>query len=85
MALWPEFIDSSLTLRPVLHIEVLAADEANLSYELRTVGVARQIVDGNIFWNEELPPEFERRGSVAPKATIWFSGMDEVKSTTCTV
>jgi len=64
VALWPEFVDSSLRLRRVLYVRVEAADPASSSYSLLTVGISREFPDGHLVWQERLPPEGERRSHI---------------------
>lgn len=60
-AIWPEFVDSSLTIRSVGYALVEADDNAALSYTILTLAMAHKFDGQEIIWERTVAPEKERR------------------------
>ena len=71
VVIFPDFVDSSLRIRAVYHVLVEAADEEGSSFTLLVVGIARAFLGPNIIWQENLPPEMQRRSRIALENGDW--------------
>jgi len=72
VAMWPEFVDTSLKIRSVRYILIESVQEAPLSYTFITIAHAKEFGGKAILWNETLPPEGERRSHVAFENGQWI-------------
>jgi hypothetical protein len=73
MAIWPEFVDSSLRIKSVRHVLVEAADEAKLSYTFLTLATSHTFSGRDIVWQDSLLPEKQRRSHIALENGHWVS------------
>jgi hypothetical protein len=71
VAIWPEFVDSSLRIKSVRYVLVEAADEATLSYTFLTLAISTAFCGKDIVWQDTLLPENERRSHVALEGDNW--------------
>jgi hypothetical protein len=71
VAIWPEFVDSSLRIRSVRYVLVEAADEATSSYTLLTRAISTTFHGSDIVWQEALLPENRRRSHIALEGDNW--------------
>jgi hypothetical protein len=71
LAVWPEFVDSSLRIKTVRHVLVEAADEARASYTFLNIGMADIFSDREIVWQEGHVPEVQRRSYIAYEDGAW--------------
>jgi hypothetical protein len=71
LAIWPEFVDSSLRIKTVRHVLVEAADEASASYTFLNVGMSDAFSGREIVWQEAHLTEVQRRSHVAYEDGVW--------------
>jgi hypothetical protein len=71
VAIFPEFVDSSLQIRSVRYVLVEAADEARSSYSLRTLAISRRFSGRDIIWQDNLLSDDMCRSSIALEGTNW--------------
>jgi hypothetical protein len=72
VAIWPEFVDSSLAIRSVRYIEVERA-EHGVSYTVLNLAIARSFADGVIAWQDTDGPEENRRSHITYENGRWVS------------
>jgi hypothetical protein len=71
VAMFPDFVDTSLRIRSVRYVLVEAADEARSSYSFLTVAISRTFSAADIVWQDTLPPERHRRSHIALEGRHW--------------
>jgi len=72
IAIWPEFVDTSLRIKSVRYVLVEAADEATSSYSFLTVAISHTFSDRAVVWQEDLPSEIHRRSNIALEGGVWL-------------
>jgi hypothetical protein len=72
VAIWPEFVDSSLRIRSIRYVLVEAADETTLSYTFLTLAISTTFDGNNILWDDVLPPENRRRSHITQEGNKWI-------------
>jgi hypothetical protein len=70
VAIWPDFVDSSLRIKSVRYVMVEAVDEATSLYTFLTA-ISHTFSDRDIIWQEDLPSEVQRRSYIALEGGIW--------------
>jgi hypothetical protein len=80
VAIWPEFVESSLRIKSVRYVLVEEADEAKFSYTFLTIAYASAFSGRDILWQNSLAPEHERRSRIALEDNVWVlrDGSDNV-------
>ncbi len=80
MAIWPEFVKSSLRIKGVRHGLVEEANEAKSSYTFLTIAYASTFSGRDILWQDTLAPEHKRRSRIALEDNVWVlrDGLDNV-------
>ncbi len=80
MAIWPEFVDSSLRIKSVRYVLVEAADAAGSAYTVLTVAYSNTFAGRDIVWQDNLPPENQRRSRISLENGDWVlrDGYDRV-------
>jgi hypothetical protein len=71
VAMFPDFVDTSLRIRSVRYVLVEAADEARSSYSFLTVAISCTFSAADIVWQDNLPPERQRRSHIALEGRDW--------------
>lgn len=71
LAVWPEFVESSMRIKSVRYVLVEHADEANCSYTFLAMALATAFSGRAILWQETSPPEHERRCQIALERDEW--------------
>jgi len=71
VAIWPEFVDSSLRIKSVRYVLVEAADEATSSYTFLTLALSHTFSGRDIVWQELHLPEIQRRSHIALEGGNW--------------
>lgn len=71
VAIWPEFVDSSLRIKSLRFVLVEAADESKSSYTIVTIANSYAHADRKILWKEPVLPKQERRSYVALEGSDW--------------
>ena len=72
LALWPEFVDTSLKIQSVRYVLVEAADQSRSSYTFLTLAISREFVDGRIIWQENIGAERDRRSHITFENDEWI-------------
>jgi hypothetical protein len=80
LAIWPEFVDSSLRIKSVHYVLVEAADEASSSYTFLTLAISHRFSGMDIVWEDNLVPENQRRSRIALENGNWISrdGLNQI-------
>lgn len=80
VAIWPEFVDSSLRIKSVRYVLVESAEEAKSSYSFRTVAISHSFSGDDIVWQESLPPEKDCRSRISFENGNWVlrDGYDQI-------
>jgi hypothetical protein len=71
VAIWPEFVESSLRIKSVRYVLVERADETNPSYTILTLAFANVFSGRDILWQNTLAPEHERRSQITLEDNEW--------------
>jgi hypothetical protein len=74
VAIWPEFVDSSLRLKSVRYVLVEAADEAMSSYTFLTISMSTEFSEKNIVWCDVKLSEDRRRSHISLETGSWILG-----------
>lgn len=72
VAIWPEFVDSSLTIKTARYVLVENA-QADLSYTILNLSFADTFQNGQIEWRETDGPEADRRTYLSYENRLWIS------------
>jgi hypothetical protein len=72
MAMWPAFVDSSLTIKSARYVLVEKVEEG-LSYTLLNLAIADTFPEGQIDWREIDGPEASGRTSLTYENGVWIS------------
>jgi hypothetical protein len=72
LAIWPEFVESSMRIKSVRYVMVEQTDETNCSCTFLTMALATAFSGRDILWQESLPPEHERRSQIALEHDEWI-------------
>ena len=71
LAIWPEFVDSSLRIKSVRHVLVEAADEVSSSYTFLILAQSRTFSGKDIIWDQSDLPEIQRRNYISFEDGKW--------------
>jgi hypothetical protein len=71
IAIWPEFVDSSLRIKSIRYVLIEAAEVSNSSYTFLTVAISQTFSGRDIIWQDDLAPENERRRHIALESGNW--------------
>jgi hypothetical protein len=72
LAVWPEFVHSSMALRQAQYVLVEKADYTRLAFSFLTLALAHEFADGmSINWRVDLPSEDSRRCHIALEDSSW--------------
>jgi hypothetical protein len=71
VAIWPDFVDRYLKIKSVRFLRVETADQQTLTYSLLTIGYSQTFSGKTIIWQEDLPPEAQRRAQVTFEKGQW--------------
>jgi hypothetical protein len=71
VAIWPEFVDSSLRIESVRYVLVEAADEATSSYTFLTLAMSTTFWGRDIVWQDVHLPENEPHSHIALERDNW--------------
>ena len=72
VAIWPEFVESSLRIKSIRYVLVEAADEARSSYTFLTVAISHAFSGRDIIWQDiNHLPENQRRSHIALEGGDW--------------
>jgi hypothetical protein len=71
LAIWPEFVKSSLQLKSVRYVLIEDVNEATSSYTCRTVTISHEFPDGTIIWEGKFPDEDQFRSHIAFEDGNW--------------
>jgi hypothetical protein len=71
LAIWPEFVDSSLRIKSVRYVRVETVDEASSSFTFLTLAISHSFLKNEIVWEEALAPEVQRRSYVGLEEGHW--------------
>ena len=72
VAIWPEFVRSSLRIKSVRYVRVVAADEATSSYTLLTLAYSQIFSGRQIVWQDVDLPERQRLSHIALEGNQWI-------------
>jgi hypothetical protein len=71
VAITPDFVDTSLQIKSVRYILIEAADETRSAYTFLTNAISRGFSYRDIDWQNDLPPEKQRRSHIALESNHW--------------
>lgn len=80
IAIWPEFVDSSLRLKSVRYVLVEATDEARSSYTFLTMSMSTEFAGRDIVWSDVRLREDRRRSLISLEGGSWVlrNGIGEI-------
>jgi hypothetical protein len=71
VAIWPEFVDTSLRIKSVRYVLVEAAEEVTSSYTFLVLAMSTKFDGREIVWQETALPENRRRSHIAMERDHW--------------
>ena len=83
VAIWPEFVDSCLSIKSVRYVEIERVEEGRLCTWL-DLAIADQFIDGTIAWQDADGPEEVRRSHIEYTNGQWISRDGRERSQTYT-